>query len=716
MRTILIGLFLISIAIFVKAQPVVFGCTSNDGFGYYISSASSSSSGSTLTYSSSRLSKITTSTGLRTTLCTEAQIGVSLNAMGFNPQDKFLYAVSRYDVNAFSGVLYKIGENCQKTIIPVTGAIVKFNTNNTNTVDAAGGNISSGTFDLDNNYYVNTSFTNAASTGFTNKIQTIKISGNTATVTNTRTLTCPSCSTSTKLQITDIIFDAATNKLYGSNKITNTLYSINAATGVITPVGLTGITAGILGIYKNVYGDIRGIDDQGRIYAINVTTGAFTYLNSQAVLNSGNADAASGCYDPPAISGNLFIDANGLTDNLVNGTGAGVLAGIPIYAQLIQGGLIVKSTQIELNGFYQFLGLFTGTYEVRISSNAGTVGAAPPAQTLPSNYAFVGDHIGLTAGSDGSPNGRLTVTIPVGGADVINVNFGVDARPVAANVVDASQANPGTTVHVVVPALAISDMEDGTPTTVIINQIPNVVTEGILYYNGIAVTNNQVISNFNASLLTLDPIDGDVTALFNYSTVDAAGLVSNLATVTMEFFNTFPIELLFFRGAYVEKTVQLYWKSATETNSDYYSVERSRDGAEFKAFTKVDAAGNSTTELDYEAEDQSPNEYFYYRLKIVDQDESFEYSPVIYIQHQKELLLDVYPTATSDKIFIRFNGDEVPDLQVKLFDASGRLLKSMILNETEKEIDVNELPNGFYNLVIKDSKDGTTVTKKIVKR
>lgn len=80
--SILLFLFITTTAV---AQPVKFSCTSSDGFGYYIASATSSLSGSTLTYGNSRLSKITTATGIRTTLCDYATVGVIVSTQVLEP-------------------------------------------------------------------------------------------------------------------------------------------------------------------------------------------------------------------------------------------------------------------------------------------------------------------------------------------------------------------------------------------------------------------------------------------------------------------------------------------------------------------------------------------------------------------------------------------------------------------------------------------------------
>lgn len=417
-------------------NPIPFNCdpaVPEAGFGFYISSetetVSGSGSSSTVVYSNARLSKIVTGTGVRTTVCTVGSpgISVSLNGLAFNPHDNYLYAVSRYSASPnFSGKLYRIGSNCEKKELTVSGGIQKFTTNNIATVDLAGGNIGSGTFDLDNNYYVNTSFTNVSSSGFINKLQKIRITGDVATVLNTVNLSCTSCTG--KVQVNDIIFDEASGQLIGSNFINNRLYSINPTNGQMTSLGSTGITNAVLGMYKDKDGQVRAVDVGGNIYAVKITAPANFTLQSTvpaSEFRSKNADGASGCYAPPLISGHVFLDGNRLTDGTVNGTGTNMAGTSPIYANLIQGGLVVKTAIVNSLGYYQFLGLFSGAYEVQIGSILGTIGNAAPSQNLPASHEFVGDNVGAGPGSDNTPNGKLNVSV-TNGIDVNEVNFGID--------------------------------------------------------------------------------------------------------------------------------------------------------------------------------------------------------------------------------------------------------------------------------------------------
>ena len=197
----------------------------------------------------------------------------------------------------------------------------------------------------------------------------------------------------------------------------------------------------------------------------------------------------------------------------------------------------MASTPIAADGSYSFANVSANAdYSVQLSTTDETaqVGSAPSTgPSLPADWVNTGENIGTGAGDDGTVDGLIDVSVVT--SDVTQVNFGIEQPPTANDVTEPSQINPGGTTEVQVPALDVTDPEDGTPTTITITEIPDATTEGLLYYNGVVVTSGQVIPNFDPTLLTLDPINGDVTVDFLYTTTDAAGEESAPATVTMPF-------------------------------------------------------------------------------------------------------------------------------------------------------------------------------------
>lgn len=91
---------------------------------------------------------------------------------------------------------------------------------------------------------------------------------------------------------------------------------------------------------------------------------------------------------------------------------------------------------------------------------------------------------------------------------------------------------------------------------------------------------------------------------------------------------TLPVNLVSFTADETGCQVKLNWSSSTEINTLKYIIERSEDGTGFTAIGEVAAAGTSDTVRNYSFTDANAKDapVYYYRLKMVDRDASFEYS------------------------------------------------------------------------------------------
>ncbi|RYY20957.1 MAG: T9SS type A sorting domain-containing protein [Cytophagaceae bacterium] len=91
-----------------------------------------------------------------------------------------------------------------------------------------------------------------------------------------------------------------------------------------------------------------------------------------------------------------------------------------------------------------------------------------------------------------------------------------------------------------------------------------------------------------------------------------------------------PVTLMSFRAtASGPCGARLDWATASEAQSDRFVVERSSDGRSFVALATI-ASGNRTSGGTYGYLDQQPGEgLHYYRLKLIDQDQTSTYSPVV---------------------------------------------------------------------------------------
>ncbi len=105
-----------------------------------------------------------------------------------------------------------------------------------------------------------------------------------------------------------------------------------------------------------------------------------------------------------------------------------------------------------------------------------------------------------------------------------------------------------------------------------------------------------------------------------------------------------PVQLFSFTVSKKQKGNDLQWITASEKNSDYFEIEISKDGRYFDSIAMLPAAGESKTMKKYNfLHEFTEQGIWYYRLKTVDRDNTFEYSKVIAIKRDFEEIEIWYP-------------------------------------------------------------------------
>jgi len=91
-----------------------------------------------------------------------------------------------------------------------------------------------------------------------------------------------------------------------------------------------------------------------------------------------------------------------------------------------------------------------------------------------------------------------------------------------------------------------------------------------------------------------------------------------------------PVELYLFDGISKGSNNVLFWSTATESNSSHFNLQKSRDGETWNTIATVNAAGNSTTNIDYDVTDYNVESIVnYYRLQQYDFDGTYgTYGPI----------------------------------------------------------------------------------------
>ncbi len=168
-----------------------------------------------------------------------------------------------------------------------------------------------------------------------------------------------------------------------------------------------------------------------------------------------------------------------------------------------------------------------------------------------------------------------------------------------------------------------------------------------------------------------------------------------------------PIELLSFTGDYTSKGNLLKWVTASETNNDFFNLERSNNGFDFKAITQIKGAGNSTQDLSYDFLDVwAPEGINYYRLKQTDFDGKFSCSNIIALRSlRKDELFLVYPNPAEGSFVVAVKEFSNEGYNIRITNAVGQIVFSSE-NNTEAQLRLSpDLPSGIYTLSLEINKE-----------
>ncbi len=171
-----------------------------------------------------------------------------------------------------------------------------------------------------------------------------------------------------------------------------------------------------------------------------------------------------------------------------------------------------------------------------------------------------------------------------------------------------------------------------------------------------------------------------------------------------------PVELISFKGKKDDNEVLLTWQTATEKENDFFEVEHSTDGSNFKAIGKVTGKGTTAAPNNYSFRHaQAQKGINYYRLRQVDLDGTYAFSPIVSVEITRGIDLELYPNPTNG--YVKLKG-ELSEGTARLTDLTGRLISESRLPD-QYLIDMTRQPAGIYVLEIQ--MDNERTIKRIVK-
>ena len=230
---------------------------------------------------------------------------------------------------------------------------------------------------------------------------------------------------------------------------------------------------------------------------------------------------------------------------------------------------------------------------------------------------------------------------------------------------------------------------------------------GVLFGSGrftpIGTTYQNINVYFDSTVIVDSTYNYAVIAYNEYFFSDT----SNFATITVE---PVPVELISFTYEITSQgDVTLNWITATETNNMGFEIERASSMTTpiqgWSQIGFVEGHGTTTEIQFYNFTDKNviPGKQFY-KLKQIDFDGSYEYSPVLEINILVPLTFSLeqnYPNPFNPVTNIRFQIAEQGLVSIKVYDLLGKEVAVLVNEEKEAgnyevEFDATSLSSGMY--------------------
>ena len=171
-----------------------------------------------------------------------------------------------------------------------------------------------------------------------------------------------------------------------------------------------------------------------------------------------------------------------------------------------------------------------------------------------------------------------------------------------------------------------------------------------------------------------------------------------------------PVELISFTAKKKDnKDVVAEWKTAFEQNTSHFELEVAKGNSDYQngRFVKigeVTSPGNSNAERSYSYTDTEAGKtgVRYYRLKIVDRDNTFVYSPARPVIFSNDIQWQVYPNPSVGIYNFIYQANQNETVSIKVYDVNGKLVKQMSLigngfvQKAELDLKAAKFPPGIY--------------------
>lgn len=177
--------------------------------------------------------------------------------------------------------------------------------------------------------------------------------------------------------------------------------------------------------------------------------------------------------------------------------------------------------------------------------------------------------------------------------------------------------------------------------------------------------------------------------------------------------NLLPLDLLSFFAFPLNDFIQLRWQTENEENVKGFEIERSLNGNDFGiiGFEHSNALNSSDNTYAFKDRDIVPDQTYYYRLRMIDLDGSYDYSPIRSAQLRGEEKIIIFPNPSDGKVGVLLGECQENNSAALIFlvNSAQQRLKTYSQEDWNNanilEIDLSNYSKGLYFLQIKCGSD-----------
>lgn len=183
-----------------------------------------------------------------------------------------------------------------------------------------------------------------------------------------------------------------------------------------------------------------------------------------------------------------------------------------------------------------------------------------------------------------------------------------------------------------------------------------------------------------------------------------------------------PVELDGFNAQVAGRSVVISWSTRTETNNFGFEVERSTDRINWEMVHFVPGHGTTTDPQRYSVTVNMQQEKVWFRLKQIDMDGSWTYSPLVeVIENPSEILTArAYPNPFNPTTNLEINLPNDGEVFISIFNTLGQLIREINLDNQRAGLlvvtfNADQLASGLYHYRVVSRRQSVTGTFLLVR-